>query len=101
MYYFNFSTKFYRREVFFQQNLDTLRYLEKRGFERKKWEKGKTALFRSFLPFPPSKPAAQAPFHLTYSTHSSKQAVVYVKYDLACFWYGNCKVVDFISHKLN
>ena len=55
----------------------------------------------SFLPFPPSKPAAQAPFRLTYCTHSSKQAVFYVKYDLACFWYGNCKLVDFISHKLN
>ena len=100
MYYFNFSTKFYRREVFLQQNLDTRRQLEKRGFERKKWEKGEDG-FSLFLPFPPSKPAAQAPFHLTYCTHSSKQAVVYVKYDLACFWHGNCKLVDLISHKLN
>ena len=57
--------------------------------------------YGSFALFSPSKPAAQAPFHLTYCTHSSKQAVVYVKYDLACFWYGNCKLVDFISHKLN
>lgn len=73
---------------------------EKGILNEKSVEKG-TRLFRSFLPFPPSKPAARAPFHLTYCTHSSKQAVVFVKYDLACFWHGNCKLVDFISHKLN
>lgn len=90
-----------KREVFIQHNLDVWSSLP--ALVRKKnvgkREDGSFAVFSPFhLVSLPSAP--QALFHLRFCTHWSKQAVLYVKYDLACFWHGNCKRIDFISRKL-